>query len=88
MNSAAWAYATCSSVCNGSLAVKYAKEATDIRPDANYLDTLAAAYARDDQFELAVSTQERAIRKLNDKNKIADYKNRLSYYEDDEAYSD
>ena len=88
LNSAAWGYAVCKAYCDGELAVKYAKEATSIGSDPSYLDTLAAAYARNDQFYLAVETQERAISMLSDSKKIADYESRLSYYEDDEAYSE
>lgn len=88
LNSAAWGYAVCKSYCDGELAVKYAKEATGIDSDPGYLDTLAAAYARNDQFYLAVETQERAISMLSDSKKIADYESRLGYYQDDEPYSD
>lgn len=62
-NSLAWTYATSKhpEAIDGKKAVAYAEKA--IAQDRNfaYLDTLAAALARDGQFERAAKTQEEAL---------------------------
>jgi tetratricopeptide (TPR) repeat protein len=51
------------SVRNGAEAVSWAKKANDLGPatDAGALDTLAAAYAEEGQFSLAVASASRAL---------------------------
>jgi len=63
LNKLAWHFATCKDVKqhNGKRAVELALKLTKLKPIANNLDTLAAAYARNGQFEEAVSTQVRAL---------------------------
>lgn len=63
-NDIAWHYATCKdpSQHDGKRAVEYARKALNMKPDnLDILDTLAAAYARNGQFEDAVKTQIRAL---------------------------
>ncbi|WP_395744288.1 hypothetical protein [Prosthecobacter sp.] len=65
LNNLAWHYATCpdSMRLDGKKAVEFALQATKMEPNnANWLDTLAAAYARDGQFMEARSTQDRALK--------------------------
>jgi tetratricopeptide (TPR) repeat protein len=49
---------------NGAKAVEYAKKALELNLKVGYLDTLAAAYAEQGQFEDAVREQEKAIELL------------------------
>jgi len=49
---------------NGREAVRLAERAVRQRRDCNTLDTLAAAYAEDGQFEKAVEAQKESIQKL------------------------
>lgn len=49
---------------DGREAVRWAERAVRLRRDCTTLDTLAAAYAEDGQFEKAVETQKEAIQKL------------------------
>ena len=62
----AWLMATCpeSRYRNGKRAVELAEKAVALRDDANFLDTLAAAYAEARRFQEAIKTQARAITKL------------------------
>jgi len=64
LNNLAWLYATCkdSTQHNGKKAVELALQATKLKPqETGYFDTLAAAYARNGQFDQAVSTQVRVL---------------------------
>ena len=63
LNALAWHFATCKDPKqhNGKRAVELALQATKGKPEANSLDTLAAAYARNGQFEQAIATQIRAL---------------------------
>jgi len=63
LNDLAWHFAACrdSKQHNGKRAVELALKVTNLKPTKGYLDTLAAAYARNGQFEEAVSTQIRAL---------------------------
>jgi tetratricopeptide (TPR) repeat protein len=90
-NSRAWIWATCSEpkFRAGSRAVESARRACELSKyeDANWIDTLAAAYAEAGDFERAVEWQEKAIKLLPD-----DFKKRaeerLKLYRDKKAYRD
>jgi tetratricopeptide (TPR) repeat protein len=73
---------------NGTNAVRLAEEAVaaSSRTNANFLDTLAAAYAQTHQFDKAVSTQNEAIALLSSEVEKSDYKSRLKLYEDKTPY--
>jgi tetratricopeptide (TPR) repeat protein len=62
-NGKAWILATCRDAIyrDGSKAVELAKKAVELEPEANRLDTLAAAYAEVGKFEDAIITQEKVI---------------------------
>jgi tetratricopeptide (TPR) repeat protein len=86
-NLAAWIYATYpdASVRNASRAVTLAQKAVKLSEDSRSLDTLAAAYAEQGSFDLALRTQKLAIEMLPDdsnkelrirlKNRYKKYKN-------------
>jgi tetratricopeptide (TPR) repeat protein len=64
LNNVAWVLATCKDANqhNGKRAVELALKATKLMPDkAYYFGTLAAAYARNGQFEEAIKTQVQAL---------------------------
>lgn len=63
LNYLAWHYDTCKdrSQLNGKLAVELALKLTELKPKGNHYDTLAAAYARNGQFQEAVNTQIKAL---------------------------
>jgi tetratricopeptide (TPR) repeat protein len=65
-NGLAWLMATCPGdrYRDGKRAVELAEKAVALKDDANFLDTLAAAYAEAGRFQEAITTQERAITKL------------------------
>jgi tetratricopeptide (TPR) repeat protein len=67
-NDAAWLLSTCpvEQVRNPKLAIQLAEQAKTLSPipDGNLLDTLAAAYAADGQYEQAVKTLEEALKLL------------------------
>ncbi len=65
-NSKAWILATSSRAGyrNGKEAVRLAQKAVEIQAGIDSLDTLAAAYAANGQFEEAVSTQKQAVHML------------------------
>jgi tetratricopeptide (TPR) repeat protein len=65
-NSKAWILATSSRAGhrNGKEAVALAQKAVEINAGIDSLDTLAAAYAANGQFEEAVSTQKQVVHKL------------------------
>ena len=53
--------------------------------DASFIDTLAAAYAEQGEFEKAVEAEEKAI-KLAEGDSLAAYKERLALYQDDKPF--
>ncbi len=60
-----------------------AQKAVELSPEANFLDTLAAAYAEAGRFGDAIATQKRAITLLNKEGKtdeLAEYIGRLKSY--------
>ena len=63
LNALAWHFATCKDPKqhDGKRAVELALKLTKLKPTKYYLDTLAAAYARNGQFKEAVNTQVRAL---------------------------
>ena len=70
-NNKAWLLATCpeAKLRNGQEAVQDALKALELAPnDSGYMDTLAAAYAEDDQFEKAISIQKMVIKQLKEQN--------------------
>ncbi len=89
-NDLAWFLATCSdeTMRNGSEAVTTAELAVEAtgRKEANYLDTLAAAYAESGRFADAVRTQKEAIALLHDEAKEADFSSRLRLFEAGSPY--
>jgi tetratricopeptide (TPR) repeat protein len=91
-NALAWTHATTDDpdFLNGPLAVAYAKEAISLQPDQSvHLDTLAAAYARTDDFKEAVAVQKKAIALLpatQEANRPG-YAERLAAYEQGQAYT-
>lgn len=90
LNGAAWLLATCpdSTVRDGQAAVSYAEKAVAAtsRTNANYLDTLAAAYAEAGAFTNAITAQKEAIAL----NKVPAYtegmKARLNLYQTNTPY--
>jgi Flp pilus assembly protein TadD len=92
-NNLAWVLATCPepSLRNGNRAVMLAREATSssTRKNASYLDTLAAAYAEDGQFDKAVDSVRDALDiSMNNGNYrfIPILQARLKLYEDRVTY--
>lgn len=98
-NSLAWFYATAKDAQfhNGKAAVEYASRAVAQSPDRwSYVDTLAAAYARNGQFSDAVHKQARAIALLREERwfseqekaiKLKDTAVRLELYQQNKAYT-
>lgn len=73
-NNLAWVYATCKdpNYRNGKKAVEIALKVFSQKPDKwNYNGTLAAAYARNGQFEKAIETGEKAIKLLKQDKKLS-----------------
>jgi tetratricopeptide (TPR) repeat protein len=85
-NQLALIFAICSDerYLNPNKAVELAKKAVELKPDANFLDTLATAYAEAGRFEDAIATQKRVIALINKEGKteeLAGYLERLGFYE-------
>ena len=88
-NNAAWLYATASdeSLRNGAEAVRLALRADELLPNlTTTLDTLAAAYARNGQFEEAIAAEEKAISFSSGREKASNQQ-RLELYRKGEAYT-
>ena len=84
-NSKAWILATSSQPAyrNSAQALALAQKAVEINAGIDSLDTLAAAYAADGQFEKAIATQKRAIQLLIQQDRttgLAPYIDRLNSY--------
>jgi len=73
---------------NGTNAVRLAEEAVAAthRTNANYLDTLAAAYAETQQFDKAVAVQQEAIGLAKSEQEKKDYGSRLELYQANKPY--
>ena len=86
LNALAWHFATCKDPKqhDGKRAVELALRLTELKPERNELDTLAAAYARNEQFEDAVSTEIRAL----SLGRIRGGEERLKLYRQGLAYKD
>ncbi len=87
-------YSSCSdaSIHDGAKAIKYANLLLDKdKKSDQYLELLARAYARNGQFDFAVKTQERAIKRLSKSRKdeadLAAYRNRLTLYQSGKAFT-
>jgi len=88
MNGAAWLLSTTRNLGlrNGAEALKWAQRCVAMYRSPMYLDTLAAAYAEAGDFANAVTIQKEAIEKLTNRNELADYKSRLSLYQQGKPY--
>lgn len=89
-NSKAWILATSSleAYRNSAQALALAQKAVEINAGINSLDTLAAAYAADGQFEEAVAAQKRVVFLLVEQERTAElaaYIARLQTYKDRRA---
>ncbi len=77
---------------NGELAVKFALKAVEVEGEEDWLlDTLACAYARNGQFELAVKTEEKAYTKAKlrgswPQKELDAYKERLECFRQGKAW--
>jgi len=85
LNSSAWFLATCKSAKfrDGERAIILSKKAIKMDHNPLYLDTLAAAYAEQGKFDMAVMTQKEVIRFLRGKLDTAvidAFKKRLANY--------
>jgi ankyrin repeat protein len=99
-NSVAWIYATSKDLNyqNGEKAVDYALKAVRQEPDNSlYHNTLAAAYARNGQFQESVKAQEKAIDLLPNDERISgfayrdileSFQKRLELYRQNQAYTE
>jgi uncharacterized protein len=91
-NDLAWIYATASDpkFHNAKLSLEYALK-SHAEPKY-YLDTLAAAYARDGQFDKAIEAQSKAVELLDKAEGLEhlkkDYRKRLELYRKHEAYTE
>jgi WD40 repeat protein/tRNA A-37 threonylcarbamoyl transferase component Bud32/Flp pilus assembly protein TadD len=92
LNILAWLRATCpaAEVRDGAKAVKHATRACELTnwKDAQYIDTLAAAYAEIGDFDSAVKQQKKAIDLLTEEEEgpRADMEERLKLYQSGKPY--
>lgn len=90
LNELAWIYATCpeENVRDGAKAIQLAKRACAASNWKNpgYIETLAAAYAKANDWENAVSNQEKALQMAGTESETLDRRNRLSLYQRKETF--
>lgn len=92
-NAFAWLLATCpdTTIQDGNEAVRFALKAAGIDRDAQYLDTLAAALARQGDFRQAVKTQQAALdllrKDMAGQETIKEFTARLGLYTADKPYT-
>ena len=90
-NNLAWLLATAKvpDYLNGKKAVELARKACELSEwkDPNYLDTLAAAYARVGDFENAVKWQEKALESSKSARK-PELQRRLDFYRESKPWSE
>lgn len=88
-NDYAWLRATCrkSAIRDAAAAVRLAEKAVDLtdRKNPQYLDTLAAAYAAQGDFEKAIATAEDAVANLDGADQFA-ADQRLQRYRENKSY--
>ncbi len=88
----AWIWSTCpkAELRDGKKAVEYAEKACQLTEykEATFLDTLAAAYAENGQFDDAVKTQKTALKSPDDfpKKELEKAKLRLKLYMQGKPY--
>ncbi len=99
-NNLAWILATFrqADLRDGKLALYYALEAVKQEPkNPAFVRTLAAAYARNDDFEKAIAAQEKMLRLIDNDTKLSDelreqirtdHQEKLALYRQHEAYTD
>ncbi|MDH5181661.1 MAG: tetratricopeptide repeat protein [Gammaproteobacteria bacterium] len=90
-NDLAWIYATATDkrYHNGRLAVQHAKRACEISryKDISHIDTLAASYARNGEFDKAIKWEQKAIDMLvSNKDMQTSLAKRLELYRKNKAY--
>ena len=89
-NQLAWLLATCpsASIRDARRAIAAVTTACELTKwgDANYLDTLAAAYAEQGEFAKAVEHQAKALKIGGDEIDRKDFENRLHFYESGQPY--
>ncbi len=90
MNIRAWLRASCQDAKyrDARKAIHSAKRACELTDwtDAEYIDTLAAAYAEAGDFEKAVEQEEKAIRLETDLRLVKQRKDRLAIFKDKKPY--
>ncbi len=91
LNGYAWCRAVSPTpgVVDGAAALKYSTRANELASwqDPRMLDTLAAAYARDGQFDQAVKWEREAIRLASDRLPVDAMKHRLAIYQSGQSYT-
>ena len=82
LNSLAWLYATCPDTRfrNGAAAEKYALKAYSLENKDYIIDTLAAAYAENGNFKMAIDKQNEAISACSNTENIKEYREHLEMY--------
>ena len=82
-NSLAWIHATwpTQDFCNGKKAVALAESVVTLGQNPQYLDTLAAAYARVGRFDAAIEHEESAIKLATNPRIQKEFKHRLGLYQ-------
>jgi Flp pilus assembly protein TadD len=90
LNALAWKLATDhdARVRNGTNAVTLAAQAVakTERKEPVFLDTLAAAYAEEGDFEKAVAVQREAVALNNDTNRVQELESHLKLFESGKPY--